>query len=252
MWYNIAKNDTGGNSMNFAKEDDVNGVFGVAKMLMFAVEIEPNNKIPIICSHPYTNITQVPICDKTGITKVYDLTKKEDFEEWSNSILTKIKRMNIDGIFLATNTAYRITLLKYAKDYLTKSTFSKLFGDIWVESEDPNNDANVSLAELVKWFKISDKTKLMNEEDYHTWLSFPETLTIYRGVAVGRKPYGLSWTTEKEKAEWFAHRYDTEKKAGYVQYVEIQKNEALAYFNTRDEKEVVVDGRKIKDRINKF
>ena len=44
----------------------------------------------------------------------------------------------------------------------------------------------------------------MQEKDYEVYKSFPDTFNIYRGVAVGRNPKGLSWTQNLETAKWFA------------------------------------------------
>lgn len=150
------------------------------------------------------------------------------------------------------NKPYRLAFLKYIFPYLTKKTFSELFGEIWVESENPNDDINVSLRELVLWFRNADKKALMGEDDYKTWENLPETMELYRGVGVGRKQYGLSWTSNKEKAKWFAHRFDTVDDIGYVQKVIVPRKDMLAYFQSRGEEEVVVDTFKIKKNIEKI
>lgn len=54
-------------------------------------------------------------------------------------------------------------------------------------------------------------------------------------------PDGLSWTENLSTAIWFASRFNTDKDKGYIQKAVIDKSRALAYFNTRDEDELVVD-----------
>ena len=65
----------------------------------------------------------------------------------------------------------------------------------------------------------------------------PETLTVYRGVTShnSRNIKALSWTLDRDKAEWFAHRFDEN---GTVYEAEIDKKYVLAFFASRNEAEV--------------
>ena len=157
-----------------------------------------------------------------------------------------INEWDVSKLFAMTNEPYRLTMLKYTKEYMDIETFSNCLEYAWVSSENPNGDVNCHLPEIIRWFKTANKKYLMDEEDYKVWANLPETITVYRGVAIGRKANGLSWTPDYKKAEWFAHRYDTEKKKGYVKKATIPKEYTLAYFNTRNEDEIVVDISKIR------
>ena len=88
-----------------------------------------------------------------------------------------------------------------------------------------------------------------DEEEYEVYKSLPDKFTVYRGVAIGRNPNGLSWTKSKSKAEWFSHRFDKNNNIGYVQSAIADKQNVLAYFNSRDEDEIVVDPKTF-DNIN--
>lgn len=237
--------------MTFSETDNQKEIYNIAKMLMDVVPITPNERIPVFCSHPFTDFIYTPRMNNDKIDKTWDLTNPEDFEEWRTAILQRLEQSEIRNMFYITNKAYRLTFLKYAQPYLTKQTFSELFGDIWVTSENPNDDANVSLRELVNWFLNADKKSLMDEKDYAAWETLPETMELYRGVGISRKQYGLSWTTNLEKATWFAHRFDREGQYGYVQKAIVSKKDMLAYFQSREEEEVVVDTFKIKKMIEK-
>ena len=65
-------------------------------------------------------------------------------------------------------------------------------------------------------------------------------LPSYRGVT----PYNqknvkaLSWTLDRQTAEWFAHRFGEE---GTVYEAQIKKEHIHAYFSGRNESEVIVD-----------
>lgn len=62
----------------------------------------------------------------------------------------------------------------------------------------------------------------------------------YRGVTSynAKNIKALSWTLDRDTAEWFAYRFGEE---GTVYEAQIQKEHILAFFNGRNESEVVVD-----------
>jgi len=64
-------------------------------------------------------------------------------------------------------------------------------------------------------------------------------LTIFRGVSSPRHRLGLSWTLDLDVARFFAQRYRSEP--GPVYAAELDSTDALAYFASRDEAEVIVD-----------
>jgi hypothetical protein len=66
----------------------------------------------------------------------------------------------------------------------------------------------------------------------------PKHVTIYRGAS--RKfPLGISWTTEKAKAEWFAHRFGDPDAS--VLSGTICKRHVWAVFTARNENEILCD-----------
>lgn len=77
-------------------------------------------------------------------------------------------------------------------------------------------------------------------------MSDEDTVTIYRGVKVNNY-CGLSWTIDKNVAEWFARRFGHNGDKCYIFTGIINKKDILALFNSRNEKEVVCDYRKIKN-----
>lgn len=92
-----------------------------------------------------------------------------------------------------------------------------------------------------RWFRAADPMYLMSEEERKVYNSFENGATVYRGVAVGRNPMGLSWTDNYEEAFWFAHRFDIAGESGYVQKAQVPRDKMLAYFLRRGEYELVVD-----------
>ncbi len=115
-------------------------------------------------------------------------------------------------------------------------------------------DINCSVAEIVRWFKSADKHILMTEEEYKIYENLPDNVMVFRGVGKKSNPYGISWTFDRDVAQWFSERFKVTDKKGEKEYIEkatIDKKYILAYFNGRDEQEVIVDIYKIKPFIIK-
>jgi len=177
-----------------------------------------------------------------GEQRIFDMS--EDHDACARLILRCEKKINsakcCDDIINIIRPPYRLVALKYMKRYMSLGDFSKAFGDVWVESENPNGDINVPPNESAKYFKQADKRKLMNDAEYEYYANLPERMTIYRGVSVGRVKNGLSWTADEKIAVWFANRFNNNGKRGYLLKADILKENVLAYFCRRGEEELVV------------
>lgn len=102
----------------------------------------------------------------------------------------------------------------------------------------------MSKAKMIKFMKIAEKSPLVQSDIDD--LSDEKTVTIYRGAKVNNYR-GLSWTVDKSVAEWFARRFRHDGDKCYVFTGIINKKDILTLFNSRNEKEVVCDYRKIKN-----
>lgn len=79
---------------------------------------------------------------------------------------------------------------------------------------------------------------IMTKRELRELDRLPEMVTIYRGCSEeesGDEEYGISWTTKREVAEWFANRID-----GVVVEMVIHKDSIKAYMLSRSEYEVIV------------
>lgn len=191
---------------------------------------------PELClHHPFISSSIVYI-DK----EMLDIIKyPKAMTKYKHFLEEQIDEASVHKIFMLLRTQYRLVFLKQCYAYLSEQDLAELFADAWISTENPNQDPNCSLAFLIRMFKRCKKEYLMTEEDYEIYQSLPETLTVYRGVAVGRNPAGLSWTQNLETAKWFSERFDNGKEKGYILTATINKKDVLAYFNSRGEDEIV-------------
>lgn len=225
------------------RRSDLKSIKEVALTFLY-IDVENTKWSPAVVIHPIFN---------SGIIQLggefVDITASEENLE---RVRQKIKddilaKENIFEVWNIIRVQYRLTFLKYIEPYLITHDFSEMLADAWITSENPNQDINVRLSTAAKWFRKADKHVLMDDDEYTVYENLPETFTVYRGVAVGRNPAGMSWTRNIMTATWFAHRFDKEEKTGYVQSATAHKEDVLAYFNRRNEDELVISKRSLTD-----
>ena len=227
--------------MKFLKETNVDEIREIFFSFLYLPIKETG--IDFIANHPifesFTAVSKecVEGAVKMGEDKyVLDLHNPVHLEQAIKDVREHMENANLVRIYMMIRTPYKLAFLKYAKDYMSKKDFSEYLADAWVGSENPNQDINVSIPTLYRWYKNASKKDLMVEEDYEYFLNLPDEITVYRGVGKNRNPKGLSWTDDYNKAVWFANRWNNK---GYILKGKIKKENVLAYFNTRDEKELV-------------
>lgn len=215
---------------------DLDNIKAVSWLLANAVEIRDAGYG--IAQHPFINMM---------FYKNLSLYEPENVKIFMSDLKeTLYRQKDIAGIFVMLNKPWYLTWLKYAKPYMPNKEFSKWFGYAWTSSENPNDDANVSLKTCVSWFKHSSKTAIMTPSDYKNYKNRPTEMVLYRGVSEGRNIYGLSYTANIDKANWFANRWDRYK--GVI-VLQAKKDDILCYFNTRGEDEYVLDTYKYRNKI---
>lgn len=214
----------------------------VAKWLL-DIKIHRTPYSPMVVQHPFASSGFMLI---PGAEQIIDITKNaENLKLWRGYMSRLIDKANgAYSIYMMLNKTYGLTFLKYAKQYLSMEDLTAILADAWMRSENPNMDANVTKNELVSMFEKADKTMIMTDEERKRLSEFGETVTVYRGVTPynARNVKALSWTVDKKKAEWFAHRFGEN---GTVYTARIKKADVLAFFMGRNESEIVLNPKKL-------
>ncbi len=101
--------------------------------------------------------------------------------------------------------------------------------------------ARYSKTRVLRWFRGAVPETLMNDEERAVLAALPEQTTAYRG---GTGPtrllrLGMSWTLDPAKAAFFAYRVGMGPRA--VIRAKVGRKGVLAYFNSRHERELVLD-----------
>lgn len=92
-----------------------------------------------------------------------------------------------------------------------------------------------------------ERNYLMSDKEQDFFKNLPQKLVLYRGMTIQEYQngdFGVSWTLKRKTAESFAFTYrrfyDINQLPKMVHKIEIDKGEAIAYFNDeREENEII-------------
>src|SRR5206468_336994 len=94
---------------------------------------------------------------------------------------------------------------------IADADYWKLVGSVWIDSE--NIWQNTLEWDALLGSERGDREAIMAADDEDEapdlamYRALPETVTVYRGATDGLNEEGLSWTTDRAKAVWFAKRF---------------------------------------------
>lgn len=111
-----------------------------------------------------------------------------------------------------------------------------LVSSVWQDSENiwQHYDA---WYELFHWWG-DEASAMMREEEREELAKLPEAITVYRGARAGLNEEGLSWTLSRERAAWFATRFNPEEPV--LLRASVNRSSVLALLLGRGEEEVLV------------
>ena len=227
--------------------NDLVGLKRFAKTLL-KLDIQKTEMSPLVVKHPFTDSGIVGIRQEDGHYAIGNLIDSEaDMKAWNKQTEELIDQAETPfHVFMMITKSYMLGFLKYAKPFLSSEDFTKMLADAWVRSESPNADPNLSKSKLVSLFKAADPEILMDAEERARLQSLDDPVTIYRGVTSynARNVRALSWTLDENVARWFASRFGEQ---GRVYQAQIAKDDILAIFTGRNESEVIVDPKQLRE-----
>jgi len=118
---------------------------------------------------------------------------------------------------------YRLPIFTVLIDLLSNKEYSKILINLWVDTEWPHQNGVDSMLLL---FDKSNIIYMLNKKEQQTYNKMNEIVTVYRGLQKDAISKGLSWTTDKLIAIWFAKRFDYN---GKLLKAKIKKKYIYAY-----------------------
>jgi hypothetical protein len=163
------------------------------------------------------------------------------YQQKIEDVKQAIKEKDYDTFIFLHEKPHRLEALMTVQEefYVSTPKFCRLLHDVWTNSENiwQNQD---DWKFLLDGYKGPALRRTMDKDDKAFFESLGKDFTVYRGCGDLNKK-GLSWTTDLERAIFFAKRYYRKNENRYV--IEGKAPKKMVYFASqrRNESEVVVD-----------
>lgn len=214
--------------------------------------------IPFIVSHPFASSVMFFVKRREVeelVAEIPDLEIPESEEcntpelifnifEYPNlwrAILKKqiLKQNELARLIFLINKPYQLFFFSLIKNDISSQELGTLLGTFWQSVENISTDCNVASEELIRLFQKSDKSSIMNKNEFKKYCSLPDEVILWRGVTDYniKNEKALSWTDNKDTALWFANRFPSENSELWE--IKIPKEQVLACFDY--ENEYIVD-----------
>lgn len=225
----------------------------IDKIRELTIQLAKNCQFRVECGflvkgHPFVqqNPAMVQI---DGNIEFFNLADKKGNKDYLTALAKMCEKLSVNSLSVLVQAPFKFEWLQICKPYLQPDTFTELFADAWTMVDYPNT-SNIPPKTLIEWFKEAKKEQLMSEDNLAGYHQLPEVITVYRGVPQNGVVLGLSWTTDPKTAKFFMNR--TGENGGKIYSVVIPKSAVLAFFEDREEQEVVFDVFAVKDSITEY
>jgi hypothetical protein len=156
-------------------------------------------KHPFCFSHITTG-NKESLSTTIKMANTYYLAVKEEWEKY------KVEGGLGNFISYRVELPYRLHFLVNHQDKLTDKEYWETLGGIFLSTENQTED-------MSKWIELLNNPRPKREclmydiDDYDFFEGLPDKVEVWRGVSDEDYVDGLSWSTEKGVAEWFAKRH---------------------------------------------
>lgn len=167
-------------------------------------------------------------------------------ETYSNRQIVRIARAEkLEQCLNAVNKGNRFDFLNFLHKcgVITDQECADTVYSIWT-MQDKFYNCGMAKTKMIKFMKMAEKTLVLPEDIAR--LSDDSMITVYRGVKENNYK-GLSWTIDRNIATWFAKRFSYNVNKVYLFSGHLKKKDIIAFFDCRNESEIVCDYRKVKD-----
>ena len=240
------------------RKTDFEQVKMIAKVMVY-LPIEETELSPAVVKHPYTD-SGITMIETTGPgpSRIINLLEDQEGQErWMKALEEQIDSITDPITILGRITkSYRGAFLKTVREDLSVEDLSKALRMVWMSVEKPGRNPSFTKQSWVSTFRRCEPAFLMEPSELQTLSQLPDLIEVYRGIwwegkgnPVDGAIKGLSWTTDRAVAEFFAYRFQGKNPArqGRVYQAYIPKSGVLAYLDGRNEKEVVVDPKQLQN-----
>lgn len=181
------------------------------------------------------------------ISKGYVIKTTKDFMEGRKKIAKILAERRLqkdwEGFFMLIDGHERQEAFLDVYEEMAPQDYWATLGDI-IQGESLYNDELKKLL-INKGKNLSLRHLMMNDADRAIFDKLPNTFSIYRGADANTPGQGWSWSLSESVARFFAKRF-------YKSVVikgECAKKDVIAYFNDRNEQEILIPYNKVKNIV---
>lgn len=155
--------------------------------------------------------------------------------------LSKVKKIGYEIELMTNPVSDFIKIFKKHESTFDDKKYWKELANVYILQ----NYKKIPYSTFYKLFSAKRKYRdvLMTEEEKKILTALPDYITIYRGGSVDEevsKKYGISWTLNRKIAKNFQKvKAIRDKKVMKVFAMKIHKSQVIAYFNQREEDEII-------------
>lgn len=184
----------------------------------------PMLRHPLVFAVPYAPLMNGPL------NRQYE-AKKEAVKE-------ALESGNWSSYINLHERPYRIDALHEIADLIEDDAeYWRLVREAWEDTEFPH--ANESMWRELFESERPQRHEMMDSEEIEALAALPEVVVIHRGYSGEEGEDGMSWTLDRDKAEWFSKRFSHRGEPQVVTR-QISKDNILALILTRQEQEVLI------------
>lgn len=151
------------------------------------------------------------------------------------------------GYVFCHERPYRLDAFADVNAEIPDHLYWPILGDIYTDSE------NIwQREELWREALTCDRPGrefLMEPAEQRALAQLPEEIAVYRGFCISGRERGLSWTTQRATAAWFASRLAMDGQTPRVAEGRIWRDEVIAHFSGRGEHEVLLLPEDVRDVV---
>ncbi|AZS12602.1 hypothetical protein HWB99_gp066 [Mycobacterium phage DrLupo] len=173
--------------------------------------------------------------------------------KWKRECLEKyMSSRDFSQVIHAFERPYRIDAIGYVMEHCGDVTGIEMWTMLrvaWTDSENIWQNEQQWRDLFEEWYDDS-REFFMTSESAQEWAMLPDDqpVPVYRGFSVDGREQGMSWTTDKIRAKWFARRFANDghgRGAARLAIGTVMKCDCIGYVNERTESEVVVFPEKV-------
>ena len=205
---------------------------------------------------------------KTALKQQKQLLETFDFSKQAYAAVKRFTEAynlkDYESVVFSVERPYRVNNLLYVHALLRNGTLERsdalntLIVDTYKDSEAPNLHNSEVWKTLFEDFLGDQECLIFDEEDKPLYDACGGEITVYRGCRQDEidgfesdaEGLGISWTTRKETALWFANRFETmttNQAKLNVLTATLSKADAYFFSDSRSEAEFCVDPAKLRN-----